>query len=274
MLLRKLLFVALAALCYLTLLHASFHACRNASQAVGFQKEAAAIADLSQARNHAWERVKSVATLGLAGESATELKARIDSQLEQARHHQAAARANGYAALGCGLLISLATFFLFPGDRTVVVLNLVFLSLVACAAGISAPLLSVVAQSELPVLGNTVFQFEAKSLLGSIAKLWSRSPTISIVICLCSIAVPLFKSAILVYTQFYALHSRVAQIAAQLSKWSMADVFAVALLIIFFSSPNDELTSIHPHIGLHFFLAYVLTSLACSSLAPASPKNG
>ena len=55
-----------------------------------------------------------------------------------------------------------------------------------------------------------------------------------------------------------------------IGKWSMADVFIVAILVVFFSTKQDIHTSIKIEVGLYFFISYVLLSMLGSTLLTQS----
>jgi len=59
----------------------------------------------------------------------------------------------------------------------------------------------------------------------------------------------------------------------KLGKWSMADVFIVALLVVFFSTKQDIHSALKVESGLYFFLGYVLLSMIGSSLIGKKPKD-
>ncbi len=69
---------------------------------------------------------------------------------------------------------------------------------------------------------------------------------------------------------------RVAGFVKAVGKWSMADVFVVALLLTFLSLSGDGLTDARLGTGFYFFAGYVLLSLLAAQLmvTPGSGEPG
>jgi paraquat-inducible protein A len=124
-----------------------------------------------------------------------------------------------------------------------------------------------------------------RSILGAVRDLWrSGDYLVSFLILFFSVAVPVFKSSALVaslYASSEKLRSVLVRIVDLIGKWSMADVFVVALFLAFLAtrdqaqansfkvpvlfqqvevSLTSQLTSsLGP--GFYFFLAYCLFSI-------------
>ncbi|MCW3090451.1 MAG: hypothetical protein JWP81_1520 [Ferruginibacter sp.] len=103
---------------------------------------------------------------------------------------------------------------------------------------------------------------EKRSIVGTLQNLWESANYFPFVLILIfGIIVPLFKSAII----FYILLSKNIpaswlKLVSAISKWAMADVFAVSIFIAFLGSRamNNTTASLEP--GFYFFAAYVLIS--------------
>jgi hypothetical protein len=119
---------------------------------------------------------------------------------------------------------------------------------------------------------------QTRSILGAVRHLYAvGSPTAATLILLFSIVVPLAKSALVVWAMCLddlAGRMRALFFVEMIAKWSMADVFAVALFIAYLAaqaSPTAPAMSAGPAVvsfeaafgpGFYWFAAYCLCSLA------------
>ena len=118
------------------------------------------------------------------------------------------------------------------------------------------------------------WQDTSKSILGTAQTLWhDGNPLVAFLIVFFSIFVPALKLALLASSYlFKRFGKQLALSSGFLSKWSMADVFVMALIIAFLaikaSSGNSALlqTSIELETGFYYFLGYCLLSIASSQL--------
>jgi hypothetical protein len=151
-------------------------------------------------------------------------------------------------------------------------------ALVALIVGLTTPILSLEASKQLPVLGQTLFQFQSKGILSSIQSLRAHGDVwLALLLFLFSVVLPALKTLIAFLTLFSQTHSfslRGLKLSRHLGKWSMADVFVVATLVVFFSS-NEPGGMTHAEIqaGLWFFATYVALSLLGSQLIASSSRN-
>lgn len=103
---------------------------------------------------------------------------------------------------------------------------------------------------------------ENRSVLGTLQTLWQTANYWPFVlIFLFGIIVPLVKSGII----FYLLAIQNASIkwysfVNSISKWAMADVFAISILVAFLGANAMENTKSNLEPGFYFFTAYVLLS--------------
>lgn len=149
------------------------------------------------------------------------------------------------------------------------------IALVALVVGLTTPILSLEASKELPVIGQTLFQFQSKGVLSSIQSLRQHGDVwLALLLILFSVVLPALKTLIALLTLFrrthhFSLHG--LKLSRHLGKWSMADVFVVAILVVFFSSNGSNgLTQAEVQAGLWFFAAYVVLSLIGSQLIAAA----
>lgn len=140
----------------------------------------------------------------------------------------------------------------------------------ALLVGLSAPILSVEASKSLPLLGQTVFQFESKGVLSTIGTLMdSGNLWLAILLFLFSVAIPVFKTLVVALTFFapdHQLSVHGLRLSKGMGKWSMADVFVVAIIVAFFSTAGNGLTRAEVQAGLYFFAGYVVLSLVATQI--------
>jgi len=147
---------------------------------------------------------------------------------------------------------------------------MLLVALVALAVGLSTPILSVEASRELPVLGETVFQFKSKGILSTIDALReSGNLWLAVLLFVFSVIVPLLKTLLVGITWWnheHHLFKKGLDLGHHMGKWSMADVFVVAILVAYFANSGQDLTEAEVQIGLVFFASYVVLSLLGTQL--------
>ncbi|MBN2866133.1 MAG: paraquat-inducible protein A [Thiotrichales bacterium] len=130
--------------------------------------------------------------------------------------------------------------------------------------------------NNVTVNGTVVIQDSAKSILGASQALWNEgNRTVAAMILFFSVMVPAIKAGLLILHYGFSSFSwakSAGKISGALSKWSMADVFVMALIIAFLaikaSAGTSALveTSITFEDGFYYFLGYCLLSIAGSQL--------
>lgn len=132
--------------------------------------------------------------------------------------------------------------------------------------------------------GDVQVYQQQRSILGSVQHLYEvKSPAPATLILLFSVVVPVGKAAMVVWAAFMkdALRRRkLVRFVEAIAKWSMADVFAVALFIAFLAAkasqtPPGDVNAPPPlvafsadfGIGFYWFAAYCLFSLASQQYA-------
>ncbi len=141
-------------------------------------------------------------------------------------------------------------------------------SLVLFAVGVTATAVSLVAYSEVPVLGRVIFKYESKGIAEAIGRLFnSGNVVLGGLIMLFSIVIPLVKAALLfaASTTSRGWHEAAIRGIHTFGKWSMADVFVVAVLLAIFAVGSDATTDAHAGPGLYFFAGYCLLSIAAAA---------
>ncbi|MFK8066879.1 MAG: paraquat-inducible protein A [Gammaproteobacteria bacterium] len=143
--------------------------------------------------------------------------------------------------------------------------HVLLISILSLLIGLIAPMMQMTAYKELPLLGEVVFKYEAKSIFSTVQSLFSHGNLIIAgLITLLSIFVPLLKMGVVSMNLFNVaptLHKRAHDLIHLLGKWSMADVFVVAILISIFALDTQDFTRAESDLGLYFFAAYCLLSL-------------
>ncbi|WP_321326420.1 paraquat-inducible protein A [Thiomicrorhabdus sp.] len=128
--------------------------------------------------------------------------------------------------------------------------------------------------NQIHASGTVVIQDTAKSILGTAETLWQDgNQLVAFLIVFFSVFVPALKLALLAVSfLFKRFAKQLALSSGFLSKWSMADVFVMALIIAFLaikaSSGDSALlqTEIKLESGFYYFLGYCLLSIASSQL--------
>jgi paraquat-inducible protein A len=115
---------------------------------------------------------------------------------------------------------------------------------------------------------------ETRSVLGTLRSLWESANYIPfLLIFLFGIIVPIGKSGIIFYILlFKKTSSKWHQFVGVISKWAMADVFAISILIAFLGARAMKNTTASLEPGFYYFTAYVLLSAVLVTLLKVSPK--
>lgn len=186
-----------------------------------------------------------------------------------------AATEHGRQALNYAVLLAIVTvgFVAFlrlsilkasPDGTYIAVRHLCYTSLVLFAVGVAATALSLIAFKEMPVIGQVVFKFESKGIAQTIHKLFtSGNAVLGGLIFLFSIAVPLAKVGLTLFATYThgPKQDKAMKIIKAVGKWSMADVFVIAVLLAFFAIGGDEFTDAWVGPGVYFFAAYCILSM-------------
>lgn len=147
---------------------------------------------------------------------------------------------------------------LFP-KQAIIINLLLLLALSSLIIGVSAPLLTL---EKMYFFENTV------SLFTTITELFAQKEWfLFIVIAVFSLCVPIIKitSLVLILNVEYAKNSfleKTLHVIETIGKWSMLDVFVVALLLV--SVKLGVLAKVDIHYGLYAFAASVLLTMGLS----------
>ncbi len=236
--------------------------------AIAFERSAQLSASMMEAETVAKTRLKDLASTLTFGMVKNDLRER----LEKLRTMQGMLKAKAQRWIlvfgGLSLLALLSAFFLSPRLETGL---LSLAALIALINGLITPILMVVVHKNVEYLGDVVLSFESKGILGSITKLYHEGNLpIAAVILLFSVVLPMLKTLSLLFVSLYETRpfaAKMVRFFKHLGKWSMLDVFVVALLLVFLTSRGTDVSRAEAEIGIYFFLAYVILSMAASLAA-------
>ncbi len=169
-----------------------------------------------------------------------------------------------YFAIGAGVILLL--YFLLSLQGFTIAISLA--AMIALINGLITPILLVIIHKQVEYLGDVVLSFESKGIIGSVAKLYSNgSLVVAGVILLFSVIIPALKTLSLLFVATFE-HSpfaaKVVKFFKHLGKWSMIDVFVVAILLVYLTGGSSDTSRAEPEIGLYFFLIYVILSMVAS----------
>ncbi len=150
-------------------------------------------------------------------------------------------------------------------------------SLIALITALFSPLLLMTVYKSFPFIGEVTLSYESKSIYSTITKLYTQSNyLVGTLVLLFSVMIPFLKSLLLITYGFLketGIARHLVKFIEKIGKWSMADVFIVAVLVVFFSTKQDIHTSLKIEVGLYFFTGYVLLSMLGSTLLGKATKK-
>ena len=181
------------------------------------------------------------------------------------KEHQLEAKRYTFYVMGILLVILVSSFLT---DLRLFTFFGALAALVVLYFGLFTPLLTVTIHKEFEYIGDVILSFESKSLLGSLVKLLeSGEIAVALAILLFSILIPLFKTLSLMFVAM-VVESKFAhgivRFFKSIGKWSMLDVFVVAVLLVYLTSSGSDVSHAEIQVGLYFFLAYVIVSMLVS----------
>jgi hypothetical protein len=161
------------------------------------------------------------------------------------------------------LLIALSLYFLI--DLALFNIAITLMALISLLVGIFAPIMIMSIHKSVDILGNITLTAQSKSLSGTLSTLFESGEfVVGAFLMLFSIILPAFKNLSLVFVSLF-IKSKFAHSTVHffkiIGKWSMADVFVVAMLLVFLSNSGDGSSHAEIEIGLYFFMTYVIVSM-------------
>lgn len=190
-----------------------------------------------------------------------------------------------YLAIGF-ITLSCLIYFNSPLFKPALAYTLIIIALAALVIGLFTPMLEIEAyltdftvptetldlsliEFQKTFEGRVYLQYENKSLAHLVVVLFNDGNfAVGITILMFSIVVPLAKLLLSLMTIFSKgkANNVVHFIIHKLAKWSMLDVFVVAMFLAYlsFNSLNPGTTFSSTLVGLYFFMAYCMLSIASS----------
>lgn len=161
--------------------------------------------------------------------------------------------------------------------RNIVALALIIISLGCLYPGLTFPVLSIHIGAKLPIIGEIGLHDSTQSIMKTIRTLWENDNNlVANLILLFSVLVPIIKAVILLIILFFKqLNNRqlLHKFVAVISKWSMADVFVVGVLLAFLATKSDDNIHAQLHEGFYYFLAYCIISIFAVQLMKIEPEE-
>lgn len=136
---------------------------------------------------------------------------------------------------------------------------------------------------QLDIEGEVVVFQSTRSLLGTMSELVSHGHVVvGVLIGLFGVLIPLIKILMVLYAWAFAtphLTKQLLTINAHLGKWSMSDVFVMALILTFLAINANEyaLNTVQMKaelgLGFYFFSVYCILAIAASQLMNKANKS-
>ena len=245
----------------------------NANDAARAYESVSAHESVSAKTDRALRDALETLSLGLYG-GGTEMAEQLADAVGVAQFHEARAAGSGWLLFGLSIAFLAAMIMSEERGRrstsVIIIRHLLGVSSVFLLVGLLAPILTVVAHEEIAFLGRVVLQFESKGIITTIHKLFLvENYFIASLLLLFSVLLPVLKILLsLIAVQFG--HSRMRRASVLLVKvigrWSMTDVFVVAVLLAFLTADTAQITDASLGQGLYFFAAYGLLSIAAGQM--------
>jgi Paraquat-inducible protein A len=144
----------------------------------------------------------------------------------------------------------------------------------------SVPLIGEIDIPDKVFEGRMYYYYQSKSVIDLINVLFeSKNYVVAVSIFVFSVLVPFIKltlSVLLLLSSSFRDSSLVKKVVGRIGKWSMADVFVVATFLSYlsFSNMNSGIdTEAKTLVGLYFFLAYCILSIASSQFIELAVKK-
>jgi paraquat-inducible protein A len=145
--------------------------------------------------------------------------------------------------------------------RNWIAVGLTIVSLALIVPGLRSDALTITAT--IPLLKKPIFE-ETQSILRAIQRLYdSKNYFVAGLVLLFSVIVPFIKAALLgaiLWVKNPVTRHRLYLFVRSVSKWAMADVFAVGIFIAFMAGNAIDNLDAKLHPGFYYFIAYCLVS--------------
>ncbi|HET8707395.1 MAG TPA: paraquat-inducible protein A [Pseudomonadales bacterium] len=162
------------------------------------------------------------------------------------------------------------------GRANVIGFTLIFVSLGLLLPGLTRPVMTLIVKVEFLGLSSEIVH-EQRSIVGSIKHLYETgNAPVAALILLFGVLIPIAKAILLLTAILIDRFQRkyeIYQIINFISKWAMADVFVVAILVAFLTAQATVSVTAQLEDGFYFFVGYVLTSVASLHFIKIDQKN-
>jgi len=139
-------------------------------------------------------------------------------------------------------------------------LMLTVLSFFFLYPGVTEPIMTIKASISMFGLKSTIFE-ETRSIWQTVLSLEEAGyATVGIMVVTFSVIIPITKGLLIIWTWLSPTRWR-WQLISVISKWSMADVFVVAILVAFFTAKATADLQSSLHDGFYWFTAYCILSI-------------
>jgi len=230
-------------------------------------------------------------------------KSTSTEKLKRSEAHYSTAIMNSYYFIASSAAFIVMVLFIYWGGNNLfktVGLSIITIALACLIIGIITPMLEIGAFStnltiplkfSVPLIGeidipDKVFEgrmyyyYQSKSVIELIdVLLESDNYVVAVSIFGFSVLVPFIKltlSILLLLSRSFRDNNLVKKVVGRIGKWSMADVFVVATFLSYlsFSNMNSGIdTEANTLVGLYFFLAYCILSIASSQFIELTVKK-
>lgn len=206
--------------------------------------------------------IANLFSLGLVKNNAKELTQKLERTRELSKR-----RSMQYALyFAMSAMVILALYFVLSIRGFTVTISMA--ALISLVNGLVTPIMMMTIHKQVEYLGDVVLSFESKGILGSIHKLYEQgSLVVAGTVLLFSVLLPLSKTIALLFVSIFEsspFAEKVVRFFKHLGKWSMIDVFVVAIFLVYLTSNNSAVSRAEVEIGLYFFLVYVILSILAS----------
>lgn len=153
--------------------------------------------------------------------------------------------------------------------------DMLLVAICCLVPGLCAPVLTLASGTELPLLGRVVLSYEAKSILGVVTGLAQAGAIVpALAVATFSIGVPLVKLLTLAWESVAGAFPSLAgppgifaTATHHAGRWSMVDVFVVAIVVAFTAGRTGDAGATALGLGVWFFGAYALLSQLSAQVA-------
>jgi len=144
-------------------------------------------------------------------------------------------------------------------------LVLILASFGVLVPGIIKPVLTIDGSITLPLVGTMNLGSETRSIMGTIEYLFeTKNYLVATLILVFSVVVPIIKGLLLLVSLLPGqarFKVFLLKIVRRIGKWSMADVFVVAVFLAYLATASMQVFKARLEVGFYYFLTYCILSL-------------